>query len=208
MSLAGDQLGALLVMGALTSFVLGIGMTVTAAYIFLAVVLAPALVGQALLPLSAHLFILYWAMLSYITPPVALGAYAAASIAGASPLQTGFSAMRLGSVIYVIPFVFVLDPSFILEGDGLQTLQVLAEALLGVWLMTGAIQAFLPGVGHLHSMASRLLVGFGGLCIALPDLNLAWPAGPQNLYHLAGGVALVAVGLLIARGSFKQAAAS
>lgn len=208
LSLAGDQLGALLVMGALTSFVLGIGMTVTAAYIFLAVVLAPALVGQALLPLSAHLFILYWAMLSYITPPVALGAYAAASIAGASPLQTGFSAMRLGSVIYVIPFVFVLDPSFILEGDGLQTLQVLAEALLGVWLMTGAIQAFLPGLGHLHSMASRLLVGFGGLCIALPDLNLAWPAGPQNLYHLAGGVALVAVGLLIARGSFKQAAAS
>ena len=91
LSMAGSNLGLLLLLGAATSFVLGIGMTVTAAYIFLAVVLAPALVEQGLAPLSAHLFILYWAMLSYITPPVALGAYAAASIAGASPLRTGFS---------------------------------------------------------------------------------------------------------------------
>ena len=74
LSMAGNDIGLLLFMGAVTSFVLGIGMTVTAAYIFLAVVLAPALVSQNLDPLSVHLFILYWAMLSYITPPVALGA--------------------------------------------------------------------------------------------------------------------------------------
>ncbi|MEE4283073.1 MAG: TRAP transporter fused permease subunit [Pseudomonadales bacterium] len=208
LSLAGDQLGLLLLMGALTSFVLGIGMTVTAAYIFLAVVLAPALVGQDLLPLSAHLFILYWAMLSFITPPVALGAYAAASIANASPLQTGFAAMRLGSVIYVIPFVFVLDPSFILHGPWHATLQAVVEAVIGVWLMAGAVQSFLPGIGHLNQIPGRVAIGFGGLAIALPDLALAWAAGPENWVHLIGGVLLVVVGLLLNWSTLKQAAAS
>jgi TRAP transporter 4TM/12TM fusion protein len=195
LSLAGDQLGLLLLMGALTSFVLGIGMTVTAAYIFLAVVLAPALVGQALLPLSAHLFILYWAMLSYITPPVALGAYAAASIAESSPLQTGFAAMRLGSVIYVIPFIFVLDPSFILEGPWLDTVTALLEALVGIWLITGALQSYLPGVGELKNLIQRVLLGGAGLAIALPDLSLAWAAGPANVTHLTVGGVTAAVSL-------------
>jgi TRAP transporter 4TM/12TM fusion protein len=207
LNLAGDQLGLLLLMGALTSFVLGIGMTVTAAYIFLAVVLAPALVGQDLNPMSAHLFILYWAMLSYITPPVALGAYAAASIAGASPLKTGFAAMRLGSVIYVIPFIFVLEPSFILAGTWLQTIQAVAEALLGVWLMAGALQGFLPGVGHLPTLVTRLAVGFGGLAIALPDLTLAWSAGPLNSVHLVAGIVLAGLGLVFARRQVSRAAA-
>ena len=72
---AGGSTGVLLLMGALTSFVLGIGMTVTAAYIFLAIVLAPALIEGGLNPIAVHLFILYWGMLSFITPPVALGAF-------------------------------------------------------------------------------------------------------------------------------------
>lgn len=208
LSMAGDELGLLLLMGALTSFVLGIGMTVTAAYIFLAVVLAPALVGQDLLPLSAHLFILYWAMLSYITPPVALGAYAAASIAQASPIKTGLSAMRLGSVIYVIPFIFVLDPSFILVGSWQSTVQAVFEALVGVWLMAGAIQAYLPGFGHVSAVLQRVMLGIGGLGIALPGLTLAWPSGPENLYHLVGGVVLATIALLLSRRTAKPHAAS
>ena len=201
LSLAGDELGLLLLMGALTSFVLGIGMTVTAAYIFLAIVLAPALVSQALAPLSAHLFILYWAMLSYITPPVALGAFAAASIAGANPLQTGFAAMRLGSVIYVIPFVFVLDPSFILEGDGLSSLRAVVEALVGVWLIVGALQGYLPGYGALPNMLIRLVVGFSGLAIALPDLTAAASIGTPNATHLALGCTLAVLALIAGWGA-------
>mgnify|MGYP001367013746 CR=1 FL=1 len=85
--LAGGNTLVLLLMGALTSFVLGIGMTVTAAYIFLAVALAPALInGGGMDPLAVHLFILYWGMLSFITPPVALGAFAAATVLGSIPL--------------------------------------------------------------------------------------------------------------------------
>ena len=79
--LAGGHPLALLIMGAITSFVLGIGMTVTAAYIFLAIILAPALIKLGLDPLSVHMFLLYWGMLSFITPPVALAAFAAASVA-------------------------------------------------------------------------------------------------------------------------------
>src|SRR3546814_8093149 len=103
-------------MGAATSFILGMGMTVTAAYVFLAIVLAPSLITAGLDPMAVHMFILYWGMLSFITPPVALGAFAAATLAGARPMETGLQAMRLGSVIYFIPFMFVPNPALIMQG--------------------------------------------------------------------------------------------
>ncbi len=199
LSLAGEDIGLLLFMGAITSFVLGIGMTVTAAYIFLAVVLAPALVSQDLNPLSVHLFILYWAMLSYITPPVALGAYAAASIAEANPLKTGFAAMRLGSEIYIIPFIFVLDVAFILQGPWYASAQVFAEAILGVWLICAGLQGYLAGLGRLDSRLVRVLIGLGGLVIAMPQLNWVLAQPPSNLTGLVVGLVMVAAGLLLRR---------
>ena len=199
LSMAGDDIGLLLFMGAVTSFVLGIGMTVTAAYIFLAVVLAPALVSQNLDPLSVHLFILYWAMLSYITPPVALGAYAAASIAEANPLKTGFAAMRLGSVIYIIPFIFVLDVAFILQGSWYASAQVFAEAIVGVWLICAGLQGYMAGLGTLDSQLVRVLVSMGGLAIAVPQLNWVLSEPPSNLAGLILGGSLVAGALLIRR---------
>ena len=206
LSFAGDELILLLIMGALTSFVLGIGMTVTAAYIFLAVVLAPALVGQALLPLSAHLFILYWAMLSYITPPVALGAYAAASIAKSSPLSTGLAAMRMGSVIYLIPFIFVLDPAFILQGEGWDTARLVVEALLGTWLVVGGLQGYLSGIGLLSGMLARVFVAAGGVLIALPSLTLVWAAAPADLFLSVAGAVCAGLGLLVMRMSPQKPA--
>jgi TRAP-type uncharacterized transport system fused permease subunit len=199
LSMAGDDIGLLLFMGAVTSFVLGIGMTVTAAYIFLAVVLAPALVSQNLDPLSVHLFILYWAMLSYITPPVALGAYAAASIAEANPLKTGFAAMRLGSVIYIIPFIFVLDVAFILQGPWYASAQVFAEAIVGVWLICSGLQGYMAGLGRLDSQLVRVLVSMGGLAIAMPQLNWVLSEPPSNFAGLMLGGLLVAGALLISR---------
>ncbi len=169
--IAGGSTIILLAMGALTSFVLGIGMTVTAAYIFLAIVLAPALIEGGLHPVAVHLFILYWGMLSFITPPVALGAFAAASIAQANPINTGFTAMRLGVATYLIPFLFVLDPSLILAGDALSTLLSLTEAMLGVWLVAVAAQRYAPVIAELK-LVPALLIGVGGVLIALPDLQV------------------------------------
>jgi TRAP transporter 4TM/12TM fusion protein len=168
--LAGDSVWLLLLMGALTSFVLGIGMTVTAAYIFLAIVLAPALIQGGLDPMAVHLFILYWAMLSFITPPVALGAYAAASIAQARPLATGLAAMRLGSVIYFIPFMFVLNTALILEGSALDVAVSLAEALAGIALVVWGIQAYVPWLGIRWNPFQRLLLITGGVLVALPPV--------------------------------------
>ena len=118
--IAGDNVLVLLVMGALTSFILGIGMTVTAAYIFLAIVLAPALINAGLDPLATHMFIMYWGMLSFITPPVALAAFAAASVANVSPMRAGIAAMRLGAIIYFIPFSSCLIQRYCCKAHGLK----------------------------------------------------------------------------------------
>lgn len=170
---AGDNVLLLLVMGAVTSFILGIGMTVTAAYLFLAVTLAPALTGQGLDKLAVHLFLLYWGMISFITPPVALGAYAAASIAKSSPMQTGLEAMRLGSIIYFVPFFFVLNPALIGRGDLSEIIVVLTTAIGGIALLCAALQGYLWGVGALDGNAmlawpARLLLGLSGIVLALP----------------------------------------
>ena len=120
-----------LLMGALTSFIFGMGMTVTACYIFLAVVLAPALVQAGLNELAVHLFILYWGMVSFITPPVALGAFSAATLAGANPMASAWEATRLGVVIYVIPFFFVLNPALIGQGPMPEVAWPVVSAFVG-----------------------------------------------------------------------------
>lgn len=175
--LAGGTPLLLLLMGAVTSFILGMGMTVTAAYIFLAVVLAPALVEAGMPALGVHLFILYWGMLSYITPPVALGAFAAATISGSDPMRAGLSAMKLGSIIYVIPFFFVLNPALILVGTGVQVIAVCATAVLGVTLIAAAAQGYLLAWGRLG--AGRLGWLPRGL-LALAGVIFAFPGSPAH----------------------------
>tara|TARA_R110001583_G_C5664447_1_gene409921 strand:- start:1153 stop:3153 length:2001 start_codon:yes stop_codon:yes gene_type:complete len=182
--LAGGNALVLLLMGALTSFILGIGMTVTAAYIFLAVALAPALIsGGGMDPLAVHLFILYWGMLSFITPPVALGAFAAATLAGSKPMETGLQAMRLGSVIYFIPFLFVLNPALIFQGSWNEILVVIVQAIIGVLLIAGSMQGWLLGVGNLAASRIfqwpiRLSLIAGGVLLAVPG------GGPVPLTNL------------------------
>ena len=201
--IAGDSILMLLLMGAFTSFILGIGMTVTAAYIFLAIVLAPALVQGGLDPMSVHLFILYWGMLSFITPPVALGAFAAASIAGASALKTGFKAMQLGSVIYFIPFFFVLEPALIMQGSVSDIVITTAVVALGITLIAGGLQAYMPVLGLLDKPGllpalGRVLIVAGGILVALPGLeSIGIPIGDVALF--ATGLSLSVIGILASR---------
>lgn len=193
--LAGDSIWLLLLMGALTSFVLGIGMTVTAAYIFLAIVLAPALIQGGLDPMAVHLFILYWGMLSFITPPVALGAYAAASIAQARPLATGLAAMRLGSIIYFIPFMFVLNPALILNGDAWAVVAGVLEALAGILLLVWGLQGWVPWLGSGWNALQRLLLAVGGVLVAMPPL-LPAITGSGRASQIVLGLALAAVAVV------------
>jgi TRAP-type uncharacterized transport system fused permease subunit len=162
----------LLIMGAVTAFIFGMGMTVTACYIFLAVVLAPALVQTGLNVLAVHLFILYWGMVSYITPPVALGAFTAATMAGTSPLKTGLEAMRLGGVIYIAPFFFVLNPALVGEAGTIEVIAVLVTALLGVWFISAALQGHISFIGGFNGgaqgLAMRALLFAAGILFAFP----------------------------------------
>ncbi len=176
--IAGGNTLLLLCMGALTSFILGIGMTVTACYIFLAVVLAPALIRVGLDPMAVHMFILYWGMISFITPPVAIGAYTAASLAGASPMKTGLESMSIGVVIYFIPFFFVFNPALIMQGDVGSVLQATITAMIGIVFLAGAVQGYLLGIGKLGqnpvSVLGRILIFLGGLAVMAPGGTLGY----------------------------------
>lgn len=197
LSVAGGSNVILLLMGAFTSFVLGIGMTVTAAYVFLAIALAPALIQGGMNPMSVHMFIFYWGMLSFITPPVALGAYAAAPIARAAPMSVGFEAMRLGSIIYFIPFFFVFDPAFIWQGPLEQTALVFGKAMIGIVFVSGALQGYLVLLGDLGSgvtgWISRLALGIGGITLATPGNDVLgvtnWELAMLSGILLAIGIA-------------------
>lgn len=168
-SFAGGNVALLLALGAFTSLVLGMGMTITACYIFLAIVMAPALIQIGFNPLAVHLFVMYWGMISFITPPVALGAFAGASIAGAPPMKTGLQAMRLGVVIYFIPFFFVLNPALILHGPVLHILVTFFSCVAGIILIAGAMEGYLIGLGKLTAWWSRVLLFTSGILLGIPE---------------------------------------
>tara|TARA_B100000029_G_scaffold19552_3_gene19599 strand:+ start:21118 stop:23082 length:1965 start_codon:yes stop_codon:yes gene_type:complete len=210
--LAGDSTLLLLLMGAFSSFLLGIGMTVTAAYVFLAIVLAPALIQGGLEPMSVHLFILYWGMLSFITPPVALGAFAAASIAGSSALATGFTAMRLGSIIYFIPFFFVLEPAMVMSGSWTDTLIATVKVAIGIVLIASCLQRYLIGVGFLDregpiGISGRALIALGGGLIALPSTEVIDINMGQMTLLIAGAITAI-LGVLMSRATPSETAPS
>lgn len=165
---AGGSVPLMLAAGAVTSFVLGMGMTVSACYIFLSILLAPALIAAGLNPLASHLFILYWGMMSYLTPPVALAAITAAGIAGSSPVKTGFYAMRLGSILFVLPFLFVIDPALILQGPWQGIASASLTAIVAIWILSSALEGYLYRVGAL-AWPLRLVVLVAGVALIYPE---------------------------------------
>jgi TRAP transporter 4TM/12TM fusion protein len=165
---AGNNVALLLATGAITSFILGMGMTASACYIFLAIVLAPALISTGLDPMAVHLYVFYWGLVSFITPPVALAAIAAASIAKADAIQVGMRAIRIGCLLFLLPVLFVLQPALILKGPIIQVLQVATTAVVAVVLLAAAFEGYIYWVGRLP-VWSRLIVGIGGLLMLVPE---------------------------------------
>jgi len=196
--MAGGAPLVLLVMGAVTSFIFGLGLTVTACYIFLAIVLAPPLIKAGLDPLAIHMFVLYWGMVSFITPPVALAAFAAAPIARVSQTRIGIQAMALGTAIYVVPFCFVLNPALLLKGDAATVVASIAFAFAGVGLAAAALQGYVVRLGRIPPTAAgwiaRLFLFAGALFLAVPVPRIVYLPMPQAL---AAGAALAIVGLAL-----------
>ncbi len=192
---AGGNVYLLMAAGALTSFILGMGMTASACYIFLAIVLAPALVEVGIDPMAAHLYIFYWGMVSFITPPVALAAIAAASIAKADAMAVGFRALRIGSLLLLLPVLFVLQPALIMKGDTSTVLQACLTALAAVAMVAAAFEGYLWRVGNLSGIP-RIGIGLGGLLLVIPE-------GYTDLV----GAAVVIVSILLAMISARRAKA-
>ena len=165
-SVGEGSLFLLLVLTALVSILLGMGMPTSAIYLLLATMIAPSLIKLGVNPISAHMFVLYFGLMSMITPPVAIAAFAAASLAGSKPMETGATAVRLGWIAYVIPFVFVLSPALIGQGTTAEIVTAAVTALAGVWIASCGLIGYMFGP---LTLLTRCLFFAAGILLLLPS---------------------------------------
>ncbi|MDR5906977.1 TRAP transporter permease [Franzmannia qiaohouensis] len=144
------------------SILLGMGMPTTAAYAVAASVVAPGLIGIGIQPLVAHFFVFYFAVMSAITPPVALAAYAASGISGANAMETSTTSFKIGLAAFIVPFMFFYSPAILMEGSGMQILRVAVTATIGVVMLAAAVQAWY--FGAVKAWQRLLLLG-GAICM-------------------------------------------
>ena len=146
-SLVPPDLGMLLAMffAMCIAIILGMGMPTTAAYAVAAAVVAPGLVQLGIQPLVAHFFVFYFAVVSAITPPVALAAYAGAAIAGSNPMATSAESFKIGLAAFIVPFIFFYSPAMLMEGSWLRIIHVFITASVGIYLLAAAVQGWFFG---------------------------------------------------------------
>jgi TRAP transporter 4TM/12TM fusion protein len=152
----------LLLLTAIVGIILGMGMPTTAVYLMVATLAAPPLIQIGVAPMAAHMFVLYFGILSMITPPVAIAAFTAANLAEAPAMKTALLACKYGWPAFIMPFLFVLSPALLLEGSFLQVAQATLTALIGVWLASLGIGGYFRGV-----LGPAMRVGFVASGIAL-----------------------------------------
>jgi TRAP transporter 4TM/12TM fusion protein len=181
-SVGEDSIFLLLILTALVSILLGMGMPTSAIYLLLATMIAPSLVKLGIHPISAHMFVLYFGLMSMITPPVAIAAFAAASLSGAKPMETGVTAVRLGWIAYVVPFVFVLSPSLLWQGTAFDIATGAITAFIGVWFGSCGLIGYMFGP---QSVVGRILLFAAGILLLLPG-----DAIPNGLLINGVGLAL------------------
>ena len=140
------------------AILLGMGMPTTAAYAVAASVVAPGLIELGIPALTAHFFVFYFAVVSAITPPVALASYAAAGISGANPMQTSATSFKIGIAAFIVPFMFFYNSAILMEGDWLQVGQAMMTAIAGVFLLSAGVQGWFLGATALWFMRIALCV--------------------------------------------------
>ncbi|MCP5368849.1 MAG: TRAP transporter permease [Hyphomicrobiales bacterium] len=157
-----------LVMTMIACIILGMGLPTVAAYVVLATLVPSSMIKLGVEPIAAHLFIFYFAILSAITPPVCTGAYVAAGIAKADPVQTGFVAMRLGLIVFLLPFAFTYDPSLLLVGSNLgETVLHVGTCALGICFWAYGLEGYFRR--KIYGVA-RVLLMVSGAMLVWPDL--------------------------------------
>jgi TRAP transporter 4TM/12TM fusion protein len=164
--LAHGNLLLTLILSGLAATVLGMGLPTVAAYIIAASLLAPAIIQLGVLPFAAHMFLLYYAILSQITPPVALAAYAAGNLANANPNKVGFTAMRLGAIAFILPFFFVYGNALLLIGTVPEIIQATVTALIGTYCLAVGLEGWFADC-HV-TVVPRVVILTAALCCIIP----------------------------------------
>jgi TRAP transporter 4TM/12TM fusion protein len=192
-SLAGGSVFLMLVLAMISSLILGMGVTASVAYIIPAMMAVPVLVKAGIPDMAANMFVLYFAVLSYVTPPVALSAYAAAGIAGSDAGKTGWVAFRLALAGFIVPFVSVYSPALLLIGPPLSVLWAIGTALVGIFALALGVEGYLRRKLFLWE---RVLLGISGVLLIDPGVTT----------DIIGFVALAGYGgfELFFRKSFRQ----
>lgn len=167
-ALSGGNLLLLLVLTMIVSIILGMGMPTSAVYVILATMVVPAIVQMGVEPLAAHLFVFYFGIMSNVTPPVAIAAYAAAGLAGATLSGAGVLAFRLALAGFVLPFMWVYNPALLMLGEPAAVVWAVLTAIVGVLMLAGAVQGF-AFVWHLR-WHERVLLLAAALTIIKPGL--------------------------------------
>ncbi len=140
----GNLLGTL-ILSMVACILLGMGVPTTAAYIITSILTVPVITKLGIGLLPAHLFVLYFAVLSFITPPVALSAYAASGIAGTNAMKTGYMAWKLGLAGFFVPFMFVFNPSLLLQGNVIDIIIYTAIAIVGISFLAVSLEGWYKG---------------------------------------------------------------
>lgn len=182
-SLSGGSLALLAILTGITCYILGMGISSIAAYILLAVLVAPAMAEAGLPVLVAHFFIFYMGLSTFITPPHCSGVFVAAGIAGSEPFKTAFRAMRLGVVCYLVPFIIVFNPALMLVGAAREIALATVTAVVGVVALSVGIEGF---IRRIMAWWERLPWLAGGLLLMVPG----WGTDLPGLAFLAAGAAI------------------
>jgi len=196
--LAEGNLFAALVLIMVSSIVLGMGLPSSVCYLLMATLMGPVLNQLGVVPLAAHLFIFYFGMMSMVTPPVALAAYAAASVAGSDVMKTSMAAFRFALVGFTLPFIFVYRPELLLltpgEGgrDYLALISALVAAVAGIVAFAAAISGFLFAP---VTVRARILLYLSAALLLAPGFTVALGGKDIPVQDLAGLGLLVAIAL-------------
>ncbi|WP_411958370.1 TRAP transporter permease [Paracoccus homiensis] len=166
------------------AILLGMGMPTTAAYAVAASVVAPGLTNLGIPPLTAHFFVFYFAVVSAITPPVALASYAAAGISGANAMATSVASFKIGITAFVVPFMFFYNAALLMDGTWLEIIRAGATAVVGVFLLSSAVQGWFMG----GRMVWWLRLGLGVFALFMIEGGLL-----TDLIGIGGAVGVWAV---------------
>lgn len=165
-TVSGGNLLIAMILSAIVAIILGMGLPTVPAYIVMSSLVAPALIQMGVTPLAAHMFVLYFSVISCITPPVAIASYAAAAIAGANAMKVGWESVRLGIVAYIVPFLFVYNPVLLFQGFLPMILWSFFTACLGCIALTWAFEGV---VEERISWPWRILALVAAGCLLVPE---------------------------------------